>query len=280
MSEIELLDNAIDEIEKLNAFTKMAKLGISYAVEGESWVDLKREISKLRNQDDPFGNEEEYVKQKQMAKRDQKHAEREIEQEFSYLYSLATVQLWTILESAIDDQLLKIISRINRKNPPEQLNRLRAPLFSLIEISTEAQNELVLSLLKENISSSLKPGIGAFEALLSALGFGGAVDEIVRRNIFELSQVRNVIVHRGGIADQRFINVCPWYDSLVGAKLKVNENSFRKYMFSVLCYLVDLEIRIIKTNGSISAESVTEKEAVRSYFYEEISKVSICGDDQ
>lgn len=52
-------------------------------------------------------------------------------------------------------------------------------------------------------------GVARFETLLALVELSGAIDEEHRKGLFELQQVRNVIVHRAGIVDRRLREQCP-----------------------------------------------------------------------
>jgi uncharacterized protein YutE (UPF0331/DUF86 family) len=50
-------------------------------------------------------------------------------------------------------------------------------------------------------------GCGRFESLLDTIGLGGSVEETVKRLFLELSQVRNIVVHKAGKADKRIVEL-------------------------------------------------------------------------
>ena len=66
----------------------------------------------------------------------------------------------------------------------------------------------------------------------------------MRKNLIELNQVRNVLVHRGGKADRRFNDACPWLGKAVGDPVTITHAAFVKYFESVSSYTVELIARV------------------------------------
>lgn len=245
MAERNLVEKSVLETDKLLTFVVMTRNAILSACEAEEMVDIRREIASLIKKDDPFPTEESLKSARDHAAQEAKYAKSETESGFPYLYSLATVRLWSIVEAAIDDEALAIIDEMDMANPPEALRRLKGSLIPFLHLSKDQQNEYLLSQLKDSLSSQFKSGIGAFESVLEALGFGGAVDAEVRKALFECSQVRNVIVHRAGVIDRRLCEACPWLEMSPGNQLKVSHADFVVYVYAAFLYLLEVEVRIL-----------------------------------
>ena len=63
--------------------------------------------------------------------------------------------------------------------------------------------------------------------------------------MLELANVRNVLVHRSGIADQRLITTCPWLGIKMGERVKVNSEMFSRYSVVTPTYAAIVFRRVI-----------------------------------
>jgi hypothetical protein len=120
-------------------------------------------------------------------------------------------------------------------------------LVEFANASLDEQAEHLVSELKSALKVSLKAGVGRFEGVLAPLGLGGPVDEGVRRALFELSEVRNVVVHRAGVVDRRFMEKCPWRSVSSNAMLHVSRADVALYQAAALWYVSELHRRCIIT---------------------------------
>ena len=92
--------------------------------------------------------------------------------------------------------------------------------------------------LQRSIKSDLRPGIAGFEELLATVGFSGPVDRDIRDTLYELYQLRNVIMHQGGFADSRSVAACPRLGLEKGQKIKISSAEYRRYMDAVSEYVL------------------------------------------
>lgn len=97
---------------------------------------------------------------------------------------------------------------------------------------------LLAELLEREVGAPLKVGVDRFEELLKCIGLSGSVPDGVGRTIFEMGQVRNVLVHRGGIVDRRFVSACPWLGLNPGDKVSVDRESLSRFASAALDYAV------------------------------------------
>ena len=56
----------------------------------------------------------------------------------------------------------------------------------------------------------------------------------------ELSAVRNVIAHRLGIADRRFLEACPWFNVELGDEVVVDGSKYSQYRAAVNAYAINV----------------------------------------
>jgi hypothetical protein len=67
--------------------------------------------------------------------------------------------------------------------------------------------------------------------------------------LLELIEVRNIIVHKGGRADARFLRRCPWLRISSGDRLLVTEQMLHNYAHVVSYYLIEVIWRWVRVEG-------------------------------
>lgn len=117
--------------------------------------------------------------------------------------------------------------------------------MEFVEATPNERAEYLVELLIQELRAKLKPGAGKFETILEALGMGGPITDASRRFLFELSQVRNAIVHRNGRADAKLTQNCPWLNLKVGDDIDISPQQFHWYVAAVHCYMLELSRRWI-----------------------------------
>ncbi|MET4132001.1 hypothetical protein ABIE62_001124 [Porphyrobacter sp. MBR-155] len=80
------------------------------------------------------------------------------------------------------------------------------------------------------LAGPLRNGLGRFESLLNAVGITIEIDDNIRRDIFELQQIRNCLSHRFGVVDSRLAKACPWLKKRVGERLEISRDDFVRYV--------------------------------------------------
>jgi len=126
----------------------------------------------------------------------------------------------------------------------EAIQKLRVRIGEYERLEGEERFFYILNRLEQELSAPLKTGITRFELLLETFGLSGTVDEDVRRNLFELNQIRNILVHRSGFTDRRLVDSCPWMKLRVGDPVKVNHEMTAHYFQSVMEYATEIIARI------------------------------------
>lgn len=65
--------------------------------------------------------------------------------------------------------------------------------------------------------------------MLQALGLHIEFSPGNEQLLSELAELRNVILHRGGIVDQRFKDKCPWRPDKIGDRVRVSYELMKRY---------------------------------------------------
>ncbi|WP_132420315.1 hypothetical protein [Paenibacillus albiflavus] len=120
---------------------------------------------------------------------------------------------------------------------------LKGPVVNFLLMPSSQQIEYLLELLKRKVNATLGDGIERFERLLNAVQYGGKVHTKIKDVMLELSQVRNILVHRNGEVDSRFKKKCPWVDVSVGEQISITDDKLDLYLNVCRWYVVEFAAR-------------------------------------
>lgn len=182
--------------------------------------------------------------QVELAHAEAKLAQAEIKNDFPLLHAHTIVAIWGALESTIPKLVVRWLV-----NQPEALKtpvfeKLRVPVAIYERLDQEERAAYLVNQIIQEHRITTKPGVGRFEALLETIELSGPVDDKVRRDLFEMSQVRNLIVHHFSIVDDRFKDSCPWLDVEVGTRFNVGHDDYRRYLDATHAYTLMVIDRI------------------------------------
>lgn len=171
-------------------------------------------------------------------------AKKEVKEDFPLLHGWAVISIWALLEALIKSFVAEWLKRKPTAWRVEPIQRLKIRIGEYERIPRAERHLFVAELLERETGAGLKNGTSRFEALLKPFGLSGESPDIVNRTIFELGQIRNLIVHRGGCVDRTFREACPWVQIPLGHKLKVSNEMWRKYFGAVHIYITLLICRV------------------------------------
>jgi hypothetical protein len=237
----------IDELTELEAFTRLS----SFALEFEA---RREEVEKKYNEKSDNNNEIDsrsftYNSPFLLDEHITEFAKSQFNNGFTYVYEIATIRIWSVLEAAVDDLALYALHNIPTARNSEFLSKLKGPLLEFIALDVEQQAEYLLELIKSQANPTQKLGIGQFDIVLDNLNLGGVLDKTVRTTLFELSQVRNVLVHCNGKADKRLKKNCPWLNTEIGNRVVITPYHYYAYHCAALLYLDELTRRQLIVEG-------------------------------
>ena len=178
------------------------------------------------------------------AKKEAELAEKEVAEGFPILHAQTTISLWSNLEAAIRLFIVRWIQNDKKALKTETIQRLRVTISDYESLEGEDRYFYILDRLEQELSAPLKMGITRFESILEPFDLSGPVDENMRRDLFEFNQIRNVLVHRSGLADRRLINSCPWMNYKVGDAVKVSHEMIERYFEATYYYITELMVRV------------------------------------
>jgi hypothetical protein len=174
------------------------------------------------------------------AAKEKELAETEVDNGFPLLHEQATVFLWGSLEFLILNVGAAWLRNHENAWRVDAINRLRVRLGDYEGLDPEARSVWIVELLDQELAGPLKAGVNRFESLLRVWGLDGPLDTDVGKVLLELSQVRNVIVHRRGRVDRKLSLACPWLGLEIGAPLKVTHSMWDGYNGAVAAYVLEL----------------------------------------
>lgn len=256
----------VAEITNLNHFIDACAGGLQQAAHASENVRSMREVDEVLRRPDRFGTAERYEEAQKRAVQLEQFSKPELKLGFPYLYGLAAIRLWAIVESAVDDLVVDLLLKRPETRQAPGLQKLKGPLVPFLASSPQEQAEYLAELLKQEVRASLHSGAGRFEAVLGMIELGGAVSSEVRRLLLELSEIRHVLVHRRGVADAKLVkDRCPWLRFKIGEVVTVGASDFRSYCMACDWYILELDRRLCAMYGrSRLPRAVTLQEDIES----------------
>lgn len=168
----------------------------------------------------------------------------ERDQDFPLLHAFTLVGIWAALESGIEDMLVGILCNEPAVLATYGFGRIRIPLSKYEQLDKEERMRFLLSELEREETSGLAQGINAFENILYVFDLSGSVSSAIRDELWKLSNLRNVIVHRDSRADRRLVENCPAMNLKIGDRVLVSHEAFASITNQVTNYIIILIRRL------------------------------------
>lgn len=176
-------------------------------------------------------------------------ASNEISRGFPLLHGHALLGAWGALEACVDDVCVSWLQTSADARRGESVLRLKVSLGEFLALDEIERWRWVVEQLKRSTDSTLKPGVGQFEALLQAIGLGGSVESSVREVLFYAKSIRNVLAHRNGRADVRLVQECPRLGLSVGDPVRMTFAHLFAALTAMVVYAELLAVRVERANG-------------------------------
>jgi hypothetical protein len=174
-------------------------------------------------------------------------ADDEVNDDFRRLRAHSLAGLWGAAEAMVDDLVIAcLVNEPGRLERPE-FSKVRIPLGRFMTLETrQEQVEDLLVLLSTGLPNQ---GVNRFESRLELVSLSGAYNGKVADAIYELQQLRNVFVHRGGIADRKLVRSCPQLKLSVDQPVRVSAEMFEMYLDALTHYALRVANRIREKFG-------------------------------
>ncbi|MGV8928344.1 MAG: hypothetical protein ACOH1E_01205 [Brevundimonas sp.] len=155
-------------------------------------------------------------------------AKREVSGGHQLLLYHAVVSTWAMLEVAVISFAAKYLELA--PSIPDYIERkCRVPAGLALSTDRSEMFRHIINDVERQTDSNLKAGMGRFSTILEAIGIDVWIDENYRRDLLELSKVRNLIAHKRGLVDSKFVSECPWHPSKVGERVQISFEDFSRY---------------------------------------------------
>jgi len=246
---------AIDEIEQLSKFGRMVELGFHLG----STISPLFSILRKRFEGDTKA-EEAIDALRPLAEELQPYAAAQKSSRMPRLKSLLVIWYVTILETVVRDVVVESLARPVLPVSDELL-RMKGPVFEILSAPPSERAEYLFTILDRETQASLKRNVDRFEVLLKAVGLGGRVDDLARKVLVELINVRHVVVHRRGHVDKRLLESCPWMTVEIGNVLQITPEMSERYRLAAVYYVIELMVRWFRRHQADS--DLSQFEAAR-----------------
>ena len=240
----------VDNVEQLHNIINVAMRGMSIT------QAIPKAVSVLAKYEGT-GNTEKHKKKLEETERIAGIAKKEIDAGFPFLYTQSAIMLYSYLEGAIKRLIITFLKNNNISKIKEVAN-IKIIFSEFIGLDEGEKYDYIFSQYEKSITMGIQYGINRFESLLSPIGLNGKVNPSLSKNIFELSQLRNNILHRGGTVDKYLKSNCPWLKYELGETIRITNEQYEKYYSSITRYAMVLIIRMGDKTGREDLEEFRE----------------------
>lgn len=227
----DLFSQHLDKHERLTHVLRLSMGGISM-IRG-----VPKALAALAAAD---GGLENAQRRMELAEKDKELAQREVDHDFPLLHEQATIALWSALEALVRSFLARLLANNPAAWQCDAVKKLRVRLGDYVGLETLDRCLWIVDLIDQEVGGPLRSGVTRFENLLQPFQLSGSVEGECQKTLFELSQVRNVLVHRSGVADRKLLEACPWFTLKAGDHLQVTHEMWRAYDGAVGIYVLEL----------------------------------------
>jgi len=173
-------------------------------------------------------------------------AEKESSLGFPTLHAHVVVSLWSIAENTVEDFMVEWVKYDPKFLERENIPRAKISIAELMVLDEDERIRYLVDEIQRQLGCANARGIEKFERLLSLCGLGEGVEDSLRKDLMELCEMRNVIVHRGSTVDRKLLRACPWIELEPGKLIAVDAESCRRYIRAFDSYMGNAMRRIMK----------------------------------
>lgn len=171
-------------------------------------------------------------------------AQREVDEGFPILHAHGALALWALLEATVRLFVARWLENQPGALDVEIVQKLKVRIGEYERLTGEDRVFYIVDRIEQEVAAVLRSGVNRFESILEPFSLSGPLDANLQRDLFELSQIRNALMHRAGKADSRLIEACPWLGLRIGQKVVVDTASFKRYEHAVMDYAICLIARV------------------------------------
>lgn len=181
----------------------------------------------------------------QMARENSKFAEGEIANEFQRTRSHHAVAAWAAVETAIENLFVNLIVRVPDAEMRIRNHSDKAKIKSERVNSTVYDAKITIQSWERSLDNS--ETMARQLNMLSAFDINVDLTEQVSRTLSEMGALRDVILHNGGVIDERFQTRCPWLHHTVGEHIVINADVLGRYFDAASEFATQLLRAVLKS---------------------------------
>ena len=158
----------------------------------------------------------------------------EISRGFPITWAQSTAALWAHLEAYVEDFACFILDE-DAKRRDAALEKVKVPILAFVNADDDERSHVIFQYLAGDCQA--KERLTKFEPLLLRLGVKGKpIGEGLAGRINEWNHLRNIIVHRKGVAGTEFVKKWPDFPTVVGASVVVTSAQAAQYAQAGIAY--------------------------------------------
>jgi len=165
------------------------------------------------------------------------------------LHEQHAVALWSSLEAFIKTFVAEWLNNVEGAWQKDVVQNLKIRIGDYESLSPADKCLWIVDQIDQSVSGPLRNGINRFEALLQPFDMDGNLPDEYKKALYELSQLRHVIVHRSGKADRRLLSACPWLKLQLNERIKVSHQMWGIYSLATIEYIIELTQRVREQHG-------------------------------
>jgi hypothetical protein len=171
-----------------------------------------------------------------------------------FLHGLAAVAVWGELEAFVEDYAIEMLLFDDHLWRSETFAKLRAPVVDFMAMSLRERAEWTVQAIQRDMGAGQRNAISLLQSPVESVGLNGQVNELVKRPLIELCAIRNLLVHRRGVADKRFLSLCPWSPIAVGDNACVDGPKLDWYASAAVLFGCELLVQTLKKYGEDASQ--------------------------
>jgi hypothetical protein len=211
--------------------------------------EMPKAVSALAAYEGRDNQDEAFAAKVARAEEDALLAGEEVRSDFQLLRGLSLVSVWSTLENLVKSLVVAWAIHDKKWLRSDALKNVKLPMSDFLSMSPNERAWYLADHLDQVKSASLRQGVNRFESLLEVIGLSGSVTKEVADTLFELHQLRNLLVHRGGVIDRRFKTAFPKMKCKLGEPVQLSQRQVSQIHAVAIRYLTEIICRIGDTEG-------------------------------
>lgn len=243
----------LDDLQRLEDVVALSRGGVRLS------LHMPEVVRVIKMAEPHFGtvsdSQEEHKQRVENAAKRAELGKREQESDYAVLNSMAVVAICAHLEFFVKNVAEGFLRHHRGIWKVPALQRLSIRLGDYFGTSSARRHTLIVELLERDLMTESRYGVDRFERMLDVFGFAGPTSRSVKKVLYELFSVRNLIAHNAGRVDRKFKIECPWIKSKVGQPHHVSSASLAIYLRGVSTYITIIICRWGRRRGGDMSES-------------------------